>query len=466
MRLAFTRSPRVAFVAAALTGLVWLNQGPSSQRYDALTSTRAAERGVALRAWLPLAFAYRRAVDEELYYATANAIRGLPFDRAMLAARRGSVPEDFRRLPPSDGRWHVPYTEVPFEYPALVLPFVLLPAFVSPTFEVFAIVSGALMAALILASIAIALRARETPDPDRAVAWWIGAALLVAQGGLAIQRVDAVPTAFLAVALWAGARRKASAMGLGVGLAAASKVTPIFALLPMMAADREAWRTPAALRRMAGGVVAGLSAGFVPMLLASPEAIASFFGYHGARGLQIESTYGTVAALAQLMAGHGTGAMRATLSFGSYNVDGDASRWWAAASTPILALSVLLWSAWIARRPAPATQDERAGAIACAGLGALLCVWLFGKVFSPQYMTWAIPFAATIPARRVAGALVAAMAIAQTYLRGFYDHVVDMRPDGVLALVARLAALVLLAIYVVRAFPLARPQRPPDESLP
>jgi hypothetical protein len=381
----------------------------------------------------------------------------------MLVARRGSVPDDFRRLPPSDGRWHVPYTEVPFEYPALVLPFVLLPAFVSPTFQAFAIASGALMASLILASIAIALRARDTPDPEKAAAWWIGVALLLAQGGLAIQRLDAIPAAFLALALWAGARRKAFAMGLGIGLAAAAKVTPIFALLPMMAADRDAWRDPAALRRVAGGVLAGVSAGFVPMILATPETIAGFFGYHGARGLQIESTYGTVAALAALVAGHATGA---TLSFGSYNIEGDASRWWATASTPILALSVLLWSAWIARRPAPATQDGRAGAIACAGLGALLCVWLFGKVFSPQYMTWAIPFAATIPARRVAGSLVAAMAIAQTYLRGFYDHVVDMRPDGVLALVARLAALVLLAVYVVRAFQPGERQRPADESLP
>src|ERR1700678_1128012 len=208
MRRAFTRSPRVAFVAAALTGLVWLNQGPSSRRYDALTSIPAAERGVALRAWLALAFAYRRSVDEELYYATANAIRGLPIDRGMLAARRGSVPDDFRRLPPSDGRWHVPYAEVPFEYPALVLPFVLLPAFVSPRFQVFAIASGALMAAMILASIAIALRARDAPDPEKAAAWWFGAALLLAQGGLAIQRIDAIPAAFLALALWAGARRK------------------------------------------------------------------------------------------------------------------------------------------------------------------------------------------------------------------------------------------------------------------
>ena len=447
---AFTRSPRVAFVVAALTGLVWLNQGPSAARYDALVAPPLAERGPALRAWLPLAFAYRRSVDEELYYATARAIRGLPFDRAMLASRRGYVPDDFRRLPPSDGRWHMPYTEVPLEYPALVLPFLLGPAWLSPTFDVFAILSGALMAASILASVAIAIRAGRPSDRERAAAWWITTALLLGQGGLAVQRLDAVPALFLAVALWAAARRRAFVMGLGVGLAAAAKVTPLLALFAMMAADRGAWRRPAAFGRVAAGVAVALAVGFLPMLAGTPDGLASFLGYHRARGLQIESTYGAAAALAELVEGHARGA---TLSFGSYNLDGDTCRWWAGASTPILVVAVALFSAWVALRPPPGTQNERAAAVARAGLGALVCVWLFGKVFSPQYMTWAIPLVVVIPERRVAVALVAAMAIAQTYVRGFYDHVVDMHADGVVALVARVIALVVLAAFVVRAFP-------------
>jgi len=458
-----SRSPRAAFALAALTGLVWLNQGPSSTRYDALISIPAAERGIALRAWLPFAFAYRRAVDEELYYATANAIRGAPFDRAMLSARRGYVPEGFRRLPATDGRWHTPYAEVPFEYPGLVLPFILAPALVSPTFDVFAVVSGALMAGLLLASIAIALRARATTGPERAAAWWLGAAMLLAQGGLAIQRLDAIPAAGLAVAMWAGAHRRPFAMGLGAGLAAAAKVTPLFALLPMMMADRAAWRSPAALGRLAGGLGLALATGFVPMILASPDALTNFFLYHRARGLQIESTYGTLAAVAELLGGHARGV---TMSFGSYNLEGDAAQTWATASTPILVASIALLSAWVALRPGLTTTDERAEAIACAGLGALLCVWLFGKVFSPQYMTWAIPFAVAIPSRRVAGTLIAAMAIGQLYLRGFYDHVVEMRADGVFALAARLVALALLAVCVVRAFPRAGREDAGAASLP
>jgi hypothetical protein len=139
---------------------------------------------------------------------------------------------------------------------------------------------------------------------------------------------------------------------------------------------------------------------------------------------------------------------------------------WATAATPILVASIALLSWWVALRPAASTEDARAAAIACAGLGALLCVWLFGKVFSPQYMTWAIPFAVAIPSRRVAGALIAAMAIGQLYLCGFYDHVVEMRPDGVLALAARLVALGVLAVYVVRALPRAEREAAVAPSLP
>jgi hypothetical protein len=68
------RNPRFAFAAAAFIGCVWLNQGPSIRRFGELTME--APGRPLLRAWLPLAFAYRRSADEELYFAAANAIRG------------------------------------------------------------------------------------------------------------------------------------------------------------------------------------------------------------------------------------------------------------------------------------------------------------------------------------------------------------------------------------------------------
>jgi hypothetical protein len=456
--LRFAGRRRVAFVVAAAVACAWLNQGPASDRYDAL----AAQAGASplLRAWLPFAFAYRRSADEELYFAIARAIVGRPYDRALLLAKRGDAPQAFGRLPGADGRWNPPYASVPFEYPAMVLPFVLLPALISPSFAAFAFTFGAIMGALMLASVALALRAApRTTDRRRAAGWWLAAALFLAQGGLLVQRVDALVAFFLALALWAAGRRRAFVMGLGVGLAAAVKVLPLLVLFPMMAVDRGAWRSPAAIARAAAGLALGVAAGFVPMLAISPSGFADFVRYHALRGLHVESTYGTVLSIVGLAGGS---PKPATLGFGSFNLDGTAAHVCASASLPVLVLATAALTAWLAGRSSARGESQRVEDIACAGLGGLLCIWLFAKVFSPQYMTWGIPFVVAASTRRpgpaLGVALGVAMAISQAYLRGFYDQVVDMRPLGVFALGMRLLSLVAMAALVVRE--LADPRTP------
>jgi hypothetical protein len=447
MAFGFARKAHVAFLAAATIGCVWLNQGPSLTRYESLREARSSASPL-LRAWMPFAFLYRRSADEELYFAIDNAIRGVPFDRDLLSAKRGEASAAFRRLPAVDGRWHMPYAQVPFEYPALVLPFIFLPALVSPSFATFAVAFGALMAGLLLVSVHLAIRAAPVSAPaDRAARWWLAATLFLAQGGLLVQRVDAIAAVFLGVALWAAARRRPFLMGVGMGLAAAAKILPILVLFPMMAADRDAWRSRSAIARAAAGVALGLAAGFIPMVVLSPTGFADFVRYHATRGLHIESTYGTALSLIDLVAGH---PQAATLSFGSFNLDGDTARFCAAASGYILVVAIAAFSAWLSLHPSPRSQAARTEAIALGGLGGLSCIWLFGKVFSPQYLTWGIPFAVAAGVRLPALALALAMAISQVYLRGFYDHVVDMQPLGVAALASRLAVVVLIAVFVVR----------------
>jgi hypothetical protein len=46
---------------------------------------------------------------------------------------------------------------------------------------------------------------------------------------------------------------------------------------------------------------------------------------------------------------------------------------------------------------------------------------------------------------------MAAMAVSQIYLRGFYDYVVAMRPLGVVALEVRLVVLAVMTFLVLRA---------------
>src|SRR5262249_24170015 len=117
----------VPIAVGALVGAGWLNQGATLTDYEAL----GPPDGWVGAARRPLLSLYRRANDEELYFDAARAIRGLPRYGAA-DGRRGEVPEAFRgrALPAADGHWHRPYAEVPLEYPAVVLPFIVAPTFV------------------------------------------------------------------------------------------------------------------------------------------------------------------------------------------------------------------------------------------------------------------------------------------------------------------------------------------------
>jgi hypothetical protein len=444
---AFFRSPRLAFAVAALVGCVWLNQGPSIRRCNELTSEAGAHP--LLRAWLPIAFAYQRSTDEELYFATANAMRGVPYDEDLLRTKRGATSKAFEHFPAPDGHWHWPYSEVPIEYPALVLPFIALPAAMASSFAMFAAYFGVLMAALMLVSVAFAVGADpDAAQRDRATQWWFAAGLFLAQGGLLVQRVDAVAALFLAIALWAAVRRRSLLFGLAVALATSAKILPAVVLLPILAVDRRTFASRQAVRRVATGLALGFAIGILPMIALSPSAFMSFLDYHRARGLHVESSYGAIVSLVALAGG---GPRGSTLSFGSFNLSGDIPDALASASTVLLVLSVLALTLGLARLDATETESARRNRIACTGLAALALAWLFAKVFSPQYMTWAIPFAVLASDRRIQVLLIAAMAITQTYLRGFYDQVVDMRPLGVIALEARLVVLVAMTVLVLRA---------------
>jgi hypothetical protein len=451
--MALPKNPGVALAFCALIACVWLNQGPSAESYDALASEVASGGHPWLTLWQPFAFAYRRAQGEEVYYAVTQAVRGARFDADVLLRDRGAASAAFERLPPADGLWHLPYRDVPFEYPAATLPFIGLPAAFASSFQGFALLFGALMGALVVTSVALVVGApRDLPGEERARRLWLAAALFLAQGGVLVQRIDAVPALFLGLAMWAAIRRRPFVLGLGVGLAGAAKVLPLVVLLPMMMADREAWRgRPRAWVPCLLGALSGvLFGGVLPMVALSPRGLGDFVAYHGARGLQVESTYGVVLSVVELALGR---SVAATLSYGSWNLDTPAAFASARLAGPVVGVSVCALLAWLSRLPRPADEGERRDRIACAGLGALLCVWLFGKVFSPQYMTWAIPFVVALGGSRrrgIALALLVAMATAQAYLRGFYDSVTDLLPLGVVGLLVRLGALVVMAVLVGR----------------
>ncbi len=461
-------------ILVALIACVWLNQSVGLIAWEKLRYQVFTDPGAHVFDTLryPFVFLYRRSTDEAMYYGTAAQILGQPYDHDVFElhsrGRLTGVSTYESPPPPSDGRWHTPWTEVHLEYPPPVLPFVLAPKLVTAQFEPYAKVFGVLMGICMVLSIALAIdvvrRALRAPIGAEArgssldARWWLAAGLLLAQGALTIQRLDPLVALAMIATLRGAVRRSPAEMGVWAGLAGACKVVPLLVVPVMVAADWSFWRTR--LVRLGSWIAAGVAAGFAPMVLASPRAVVEFFRYHGLRGLQVESTFGALVGAVRIVLGT---TRPATISYGSFNVDGAWPDALARLSLPltaagIAALCFLEWRAGDA--PDEPARIER---LACAALGATLVLWLTGKVFSPQYLTWGIPLVLAIPGRRGIVAIwiaILGFTLTQVYYRGFYDLVFDQRPVGVLTILLRQAVLAALLVFVA---PRASAQRP-DEA--
>jgi hypothetical protein len=409
------RGHGVAFVA--FVACIWLNQG--------LTLDAWKVHAPDVRA--PLWFLYRRAPDEELYFATASAILGRTYDERAFGIR-GQTP-----LPPvevpADGQLHVPYREVPLEYPPPNVPLIVAPRLVTGELTTYARVFGALMGALLTAAAALTLRGRSPK------VFAVFAALLLAHGAIAIQRLDAVVALLAAWAVLQSDRKNDVALGIASGLLGAFKLVPI-AIGVVLALRLERARAVRVLA-WAGAV---LVLGLLPMALASTDAVLAMLRYHSARGLHVEAALGTL--YGTLRAVTGSPAVGA-LDYGSFNFHGPVPDALARVS-PILTI-VLLGLVVKAGRSA---KGEEAAPL--AAFGAMLALWLGGKVFSPQYLTWALPIAPCIRDRRILVGFGAVLVLSQAYYRGFFDHVYLQRPLGVVTMAVRLGLLVWLFVATLR----------------
>jgi hypothetical protein len=351
---------------------------------------------------------------------------------------------------------------VPFEYPPPNVPFVIAPRLFVARFATYAWVFGALMGLLLLgaAMIAAKLGARAGDDERDSEAHRIFAfgLLLLAHGSIAVQRLDAIVALLAILMVRAAVRRDDRGLGLWAGLIGATKFVPVL-ILPaiILASGIRGAKRLGAIALFAG---LGLTLGLGPMIMLGRESLPLLLTYHSARGLHVESTLGVIYGAVKAVIG-----MReaGTLDYGSYNFHGPFSQFLAKAST-LLTLG-LVGMVLRAARPtresesesATETEEEnaqRTWRIVLATLATMTALWLGGKVFSPQYLTWALPLVIAVPGRawrRIAISLGVILAISQVYLRGFYDHVYNQQPAGVITMVLRLAVLAAFFLIFLRA---------------
>ena len=299
-----------------------------------------------------------------------------------------------------DGR--VPYRDFGLEYPPGALPVFAVPALGDVDFDTFTSRFEGLMAACGLALVAfvaaaLAALGASTRRLGAALAF-IGLAPL-ALGSVVLSRFDLWPAALTAAAMAAfvSARER-----LGHGLLGAAVAVKLYPAVLLPLALAYVWKR--AGRREAlwcGGIFAAVVLAVVlPFFVLSPGGVWDSVTRQASRPLQIESL-----GSAGLLAAHHAFGLDITMEsgHGSQNLAGSLPNALAIAHTAFQA--AVLVAIWIVFARGPATRERFV--LACAA--ALTAFVALGKVLSPQFLIWLLPFVPLVAGRRgvIASALLA-----------------------------------------------------------
>lgn len=165
------------------------------------------------------------------------------------------------------------------------------------------------------------------------------------------------------------------------------------------------------------------------------------FRYHGERGLEISSLYGSAYLVAQNL---GWVGVYTHFDHGSMNLSGPGSRD-AASLAPLLQGALLLLVAGRAREAGPGHSLRFATA-------AILGYIIVGKVLSPQYLIWLIPFVCVLEGKAgtTARTVFLACCMLTTVLYPHLFHALSyFEPWPVAALATRNVGLIFLFALLI-----------------
>lgn len=267
----------------------------------------------------------------------------------------------------------------------------------------------------------------------------------LALGPVVISRFDLWPAALAVVALWLLLRDRNVASALVLGTAFAAKLWPAV-LAPLLLVWLYRRRDATAAVRWLAVAVAAAGAWFLPFVVLSPSGVAHSFHAQLARPLQIESLGGAI-----LLAAHHvtTTSLAMVQGFGSQNLAGTGVHV-AEVATTIAGVAAVL-AVWLLFLRGPATTDRLL--VSCAAAVAALLA--FGKVFSPQFMIWLIPFVALVRGGRGVAAwflLYAGLVLTQSWFpRRYWQLAQEFATTQTIEVLAR--DLCVVALFVVLVWP-------------
>jgi hypothetical protein len=334
----------------------------------------------------------------------------------------------------------VPYRDFALEYPPGALPVLLAPAPANDGFYTrFRVLMIVLAATGIVAMMFILSRTGASAPALYGSAVFVSLYPLVLTADLVVDRYDLWPAVLVlaAMAVLAVGRRR---LALGVlGLATAAKFYPLVAVPPVLMygrrrVDRREARLELLVYLLVGVAVAA------PFAFLAPRGLGHTLSVLVRRPLHIESAGGSV-----LLVAHQLGLYRPTvaLSFGgSWDLSGTLPNVVALLQSMLgLAALAFVWGSF-ARGP----RDLRSLGTAVAA--AVTAATIFGKVFSPQFMTWLV-FSAPLAAGPVWAPALALTEGALILTRLYYDRYDSLLGLGGVSWVLLARNVVLLALLAV-----------------
>ena len=358
-----------------------------------------------------------------------------------------------------------PYHDFFVEYPPGAMPAFLLPAAIDEGhYHFWFKLCTALVGVGGLAAVDAALRSLGAGQRRRWLALGFAAFAPLLVGPVFLHTYDLWPATLVAAALALLLRRREAAAFALLGLATAAKIYPVL-LLPV--ALVRVWRAAGgggAGRRAAGrGLVAYLAGGAVvtiPFLVVGAHGVGYSLYVQFKRAIQVESL--GAAALLWL---DRIGALTAKVAVGSPSsmvVEGGTAQ---AVGAVLLVVLVLAWAAATLGYLRGPDTGERLVLAALAPVAAFIA---FGKVFSPQYLTWLVllvPLAAAGLGVAASSLLVVACVLTQLW---FFRQDEIFAGGGIvwLVLARDLVVVALYAVVAARLVPRLRGSRTSAASPP
>lgn len=319
------------------------------------------------------------------------------------------------------------------EYPPGAFPIFLLPLLVGGAARyrlMFAIEMACFdLATCVLVLKCATMRARGSPSAVRASMLYtlVTAALYP----ILYTRFDLVPATLVLAAIYCLHRQRLPVSAALLGAAGAVKLWPL-ALVPIWlgSGERRGGVRHAAIVGLS--VAAGALIVSLPVVpLARSNALSSLT-YYTARGIQVESTWATLAlALGRV----GLTSVRSTFNFGSFQVAGPLPSAFAALSLPlmlVLALlpQVLAIAPVFGRRPVEQRDRPYARSLDYAALGGTIGLLIASKVLSPQFMLWIAPLLALTADRPPDVVFVLAIGVLTTVVYPYLSPALEQHAPG------------------------------------